>query len=194
MGYNYDMAVLGGFAESAYPAFRVNDAQEEIVPFMAHEDSGTALFKVNAETNHCAFGFRPDVSEISRFMVYLTGSGEVQYTLTTQPGNPEAAIMSGSGTVTENGWQEFDLEKPVSVTPGETYYMELATTSGEVIAYGSACPGGGVPSYNYDSGNWFSTPYSVAFRMYADTTLKDKMYASELTQRRCAGYAEGRAS
>ena len=181
MGYNYDVAVLGGFAESAYPAFRVNDAQEEIVPFMAHEDSGTALFKVNAETNNCAFGFRPGVSEISRFMVYLTGSGEVQYTLTTQPGNPEAAIMSGSGTVTENGWQEFDLEKPVSVTPGETYYMELETTSGEVIAYGSACPGGGVPSYNYDSGNWFSTPYSVAFRMYADTTLKDKMYSSKLS-------------
>ena len=38
-----------------------------------------------------------------------------------------------------------------------------------------------MPSYNYDSGNWFSTPYSVAFRMYADTTLKDKMYASELS-------------
>lgn len=83
--------------------------------------------------------------------------------------------------VTENGWQEFDLEKPVSVIPGETYYMELTTASGEVVAYGSACPGGGVPSYNYDSGSWFSTPYSVAFRMYADTTLKDKMYASELS-------------
>ena len=66
MGYNYDVAVLGGFAASAYPAFRVNDAQEEIEPFMAHEDSGTALFRVNAETNHCAFGFRPNVSEISR--------------------------------------------------------------------------------------------------------------------------------
>lgn len=181
MGYNYDVAVLGGFAASAYPAFRVNDAQEEIEPFMAHEDSGTALFRVNAETNHCAFGFRPNISEISRFMVYLTGSGEVRYTLTTQPGNPEAAIISGSDMVTENGWQEFDLEKPVSVTPGETYYMELTTASGEVIAYGSACPGGGVPSYNYDSGSWFSTPYSVAFRMYADTTLKDKMYASELS-------------
>lgn len=181
MGYNYDVAVLGGFAASAYPAFRVNDAQEEIEPFMAHEDSGTALFRVNAETNHCAFGFRPNVSEISRFMVYLTGSGEVRYTLTTQPGNPEAAIISGSDMVTENGWQEFDLEKPVSVTPGETYYMELTTASGEVVAYGSACPGGGVPSYNFDSGSWFSTPYSVAFRMYADTTLKDKMHASELS-------------
>lgn len=181
MGYNYDVAVLGGFAASAYPAFRVNDAQEEIEPFMAHEDSGTALFRVNAETNHCAFGFRPNVSEISRFMVYLTGSGEVQYTLTTQPGNPEAAIISGSDMVTENGWQEFDLEKPVSVTPGETYYMELTTASGEVIAYGSACPGGGVSSYNFDGGSWFSTPYSVAFRMYADTALKDKMYASELS-------------
>ena len=181
MGYNYDVAVLGGFAASAYPAFRVDDAQEEIEPFMAHEDSGTALFRVNAETNHCAFGFRPNISEISRFMVYLTGSGEVQYTLTTQPGNPEAAIISGSDMVTENGWHEFILDESVSVTPGETYYMELTTASGEVIAYGSACPGGGVPSYNYDSGSWFSTPYSVAFRMYADTTLKDKMYASELS-------------
>ena len=171
MGYNYDVAVLGGFAASAYPAFRVDDAQEEIEPFMAHEDSGTALFRVNAETNHCAFGFRPNISEISRFMVYLTGSGEVQYTLTTQPGNPEAAIISGSDMVTENGWHEFILDESVSVTPGETYYMELTTASGEVIAYGSACPGGGVPSYNYD----------VAFRMYADTTLKDKMYASELS-------------
>lgn len=181
MGYNYDVAVLGGFAASAYPAFRVNDAQEEIEPFMAHEDNGTALFRVNAETNHCAFGFRPNISEISRFMVYLTGSGEVRYTLTTQPGNPEAAIISGSDMVTENGWHEFILDEPVSVTPGETYYMELTTASGEVIAYGSACPGGGVPSYNYDSGSWFSTPYSVAFRMYADTALKDKMYASELS-------------
>ena len=181
MGCNYDVAVLGGFAASAYPAFRVNDAQEEIEPFMAHEDSGTALYRVNAETNHCAFGFRPNVSEISRFMVYLTGSGEVRYTLTTQPGNPEAAIISGSDMVTENGWQEFDLEKPISVIPDETYYMKLTTASGEVIAYGSACPGGGVPSYNFDGGSWFSTPYSVAFRMYADTTLKDKMYASELS-------------
>ena len=181
MGYNYDVAVLGGFAASAYPAFRVNDAQEEIEPFMAHEDSGTALFRVNAETNHCAFGFRPNISEISRFMVYLTGSGEVRYTLTTQPGNPEAAIISGSDMVTENGWHEFILDEPVSVTPGETYYIELTTASGEVIAYGSACPGGGVPSYNFDSGSWFSTPYSVAFRMYADTALKDKMYASELS-------------
>lgn len=29
MGYNYDVPVLGGFAESAYPAFKLNGNDDE---------------------------------------------------------------------------------------------------------------------------------------------------------------------
>lgn len=127
MGYNYDVPVLGGFAESAYPAFKLNGNDDEKTDnsFMSNTDHSIALFLINATTNNSAFAFVPNSDSICSFRVYLTGSAPVTFKLTTEPGNEAKTIKTISQTVSSNGWQTVDFGENIPVTPGKilcSYY------------------------------------------------------------------------
>lgn len=73
MVYNYDIEVLGGFAKSTYPAFRLNGNDEKTDDsFMSNTNHSIALFLINANTNNSAFAFVPNSDSIRSFRVYLT--------------------------------------------------------------------------------------------------------------------------
>ena len=130
MGYNYDVPVVVGFAESAYPAFKLNGNDDEKTDnsFMSNTDHSIALFLINATTNNSAFAFVPNSDSICSFRVYLTGSAPVTFKLTTEPGNEAKTIKTISQTVSSNGWQTVDFGENIPVTPGQKYYVHITTT------------------------------------------------------------------
>lgn len=178
-GYNYDVKVNGGFVESAWPAFKINDNGQEIKqqPYMSNTDYSIGLFKINNLTHNSAFGFIPNVESVSHFRVYLTGSGEATFTLTTDPTDPKAAIKTVSKTISSNGWHEIHFGENVKVVPNQKYYVHIATTSGEIIAYGSIASSQAVPSLNWENNVWSTTPYAIAFEMFTETDLNQLEYA-----------------
>lgn len=182
-GYNYDTVALGGFAKSAYPAFKLNAQDSEIKTdrsFMSQTNYGTPLFKINTTTHNSAFAFVPRLDNICSFRVYLTGSGEAVFKLTTQPGDENQTIETISKTISSNGWQNIDFGKDIAVTPGQKYYIHIATTSGEIIAHGSVVPDGGVASVNWENNVWTTTGYAIAAEVFSNINVGKNEYAQKL--------------
>lgn len=183
MGYNYDIPVLGGFAQSAYPAFKINAAENENADhtFMSNTDYSIGLFLINASTNHSAFAFVPDTNAIRSFRVYLTGNAPAVFKLTTEPGNEAKTIKTISQEVTSNGWQTVDFGESIPVTPGQTYYVHIATTSGQVIAYGSTMFEKAVASMNWENNVWMQTGYVIAAEVFSEVNVAQKAYAQKIS-------------
>lgn len=183
MGYNYDVPILGGFSKSAYPAFKINEKIDEHIDntFMSNTNHSIGLFLINSTTNNSAFSFIPDTNSIRSFRVYLTGNAPVTFKLTTEPGNEAKTIKIINQTVSSNGWQTIDFGENISVIPGEKYYVHIATTSGEVIAYGSTLFEGAVPSMNWENNVWTQTGYVIAAEVFSEVNVGQKTYAQKLS-------------
>lgn len=183
MGYNYDVPVLGGFAESAYPAFKLNGNDDEKTDnsFMSNTDHSIALFLINATTNNSTFAFVPNSDSICSFRVYLTGSAPVTFKLTTEPGNEAKTIKTISQTVSSNGWQTVDFGENIPVTPGQKYYVHITTTSGQVIACGSSMFAGSVASMNWENNVWSQTGYVIAAEVFSEVNIAQSPYAQKIS-------------
>lgn len=183
MGYNYDVPVLGGFSKSAYPAFKINTKSDENTDntFMSNTDHSIGLFLINSTTNNSAFAFVPNTNSIRSFRVYLTGNAPVTFTLTTEPGNEAKTIKTVFQNVSGNSWQTVDFGENISVVPGEKYYVHIATTSGEVVAYGSSSFEGAVPSMNWENNVWSQTGYVIAAEVFSEVNIGQKTYAQKIS-------------
>lgn len=183
MGYNYDVPVLGGFTESAYPAFKINakDDSDDDNTFMSNTNHSIGLFKINATTHNSAFAFVPNTNNIRSFRVYLTGNAQVIFKITTEPGNESKTIKTINQTISKNGWQTVDLGENVKVTPNQKYYVHIATISGEIIAYGTTAFAGSVVSMNWENNVWSHTGYVIAAEVFADVNIGQKTYGQKLS-------------
>lgn len=183
MGYNYDIPVLHGFAQSAYPAFKINAKAEENVDnsFMSNTDHSIGLFLINATTNNSAFAFIPNTNSIRSFKVYLTGNAPVTFKLTTEPGNESKTIKTVSQNVSNNGWQTVDFKENIPVKPGEKYYVHIATTSNQVVAYGSTMFEGAIASMNWENNVWTHTGYVIAAEVFSEVNVGQNAYAQKMS-------------
>ena len=129
------------------------------------------LFLINATTNNSAFAFIPNTNSIRSFRVYLTGNAPVTFKLTTEPGNESKTIKTVSQNVSNNGWQTVDFKENIPVKPGEKYYVHIATTSNQVVAYGSTMFEGAIASMNWENNVWTHTGYVIAAEVFSEVNV-----------------------
>ncbi|MBQ8912351.1 MAG: hypothetical protein IJY89_07270, partial [Clostridia bacterium] len=180
----YDLKSYGGdgWREfEAYLAFVIGEDSLTVDNYaVAQRDGDTAIYRINAPANGGAQPFVPKNNLIYSVDLHLNktkDSDTVNVMICTDYKDPNTSI--GRATYTfgsnENGWQNVAFDTPVSVVPGNTYYLVAQATkeSGNVVWNGtlrkSSCP----KSYNYDEaifGGWTQGSSYLAFEILSFPT------------------------
>ncbi len=183
--WNYDMNAYGGTGwreVGVYTSFVIGDSDTSVTTDykIAQRNSESGIYIINAPNNGGAQPFIPKNNLIHSVEVNLTKSNNsdtVKVMICTDYKNTSTVIGEASYTFGNNasGWQTIVFDTPVSVIPGNKYYLSLQATneSGKVVWNGTTNNCGSINSYNYDVnslGGWEEKPYYPAFEIISYPT------------------------
>lgn len=178
--HNYDLSAYGGNGwreVGVYTAFIIgdNDASAASSHKIAQRNAESGIYLLNAPNNGGAQPFVPKNDRIYGVEVNLTKTGNndtVRVKICTDYKDPASAIAETTYTfgTAPNGWQMIAFDSPVTVTPGQKYYLVVQATadSGRVVWNGTTGGAGNLNSFSYDVpafGGWAEKPYYPAYEI-----------------------------
>lgn len=158
LGLDHGTHIIDNVKDEEYRNNYLNGKGENSTFYYEEQtESGVAQFLINAPNNSAATPFVTKKRSVESVQAYLEGtvSSKVIAEIYTDIKDPNSIIAKGSYTFESSvaGWKTIPLEKTVSLTPGDTYYLKLyaPSGSGRVVWYGIGNGKTGyLKSHNYD--------------------------------------------